>query len=43
MPKDLAIPMAFPDYKARSNEVNAGVPSGHAGILFADGATGMML
>lgn len=43
MPKDLAIPMAFPDYKARSDEINSDVPSGHAGILFADGATGMTL
>ena len=30
MPKDLAIPMAFPDCRARSDEINSDVPSGHA-------------
>jgi hypothetical protein len=34
---DLAIPIAYPDFKAHSDEINRDVPSGHAGILFVDG------
>jgi len=40
MANDLAIPIAFPDFMARSDEIQQDVPSGHAGILFASGATG---
>ncbi|OUL76766.1 hypothetical protein [Paraburkholderia hospita] len=38
---DLAIPIAFPEYKAHSDEINKDVPSGHAGILFVDARSGI--
>lgn len=37
---DLAIPIAYPDFHAHSDEINRDVPSGHAGILFVDGSHG---
>lgn len=43
MPQDLAVPIAYPDFKARSDEIQSDVPSGHAGILFASGGTGTTL
>lgn len=41
MPSDIAIPIAYPDYQARSDEIDRDVPSGHAGILIVDGNTGV--
>lgn len=40
MSEDVAVPVAFPDFKAHSDEINRGIPSGHAGILFIDGSHG---
>ena len=36
MPTDLAIPIAFPDFMAQSDEINRKVPSGHAGIMIVN-------
>jgi hypothetical protein len=36
MPTDLAVPMAFPDFKAHSDELDANIPSGHAGIMIVN-------
>ena len=41
MATDLAIPIAFPDFMAHSDEINTNVPSGHAGILIVNGANGV--
>ena len=43
MPNDVVTPIAFPDYKAHSDEIGSDVPSGHAGVMFASAATGMTL
>src|SRR5262245_30530932 len=43
MPDDLVVSIAFPDFMARSDEIQQNVPSGHAGVFFASAATGMTL
>ncbi len=40
MPNDIALPIVFPDYEARVDELGTSVPSGHAGILIVNGVNG---